>query len=220
MVERVGTGIPGLDENIEGGFPKGSLNLITGGPGSGKTTFCIQFLNEGLEKGEKCLYVTTGQQPEEIKEDAEEYGIDLNEDNLAMAHISPSNNVAEDIREQISDESFDRIVLDSLSVFEMYWGEKDHLRKYINKLMEHFRDISGTVVITSERSNEDGPLSRFGIAEYIVDGVLLLKGYSLGETTYRSAKIVKMRRTAIDGEGLSVVLDGNGISVIDEEEFS
>jgi len=50
MVERVNTGIKGLDNYIEDGFPEGSVTLVTGGPGVGKTTFCLNFLEEGLEK--------------------------------------------------------------------------------------------------------------------------------------------------------------------------
>jgi KaiC/GvpD/RAD55 family RecA-like ATPase len=217
MIERVSTGVPGLDKYINGGFPEGSLSLVTGGPGSGKTTFCIKFVEEGIEKGENCLYITTGQRTEDIKMDAESYGIDLDDENLTIDRVSPSNDVAEDIRTQISNENFDRVVLDSLSVFEMHWGEKDHLRKYINKLMEHFRDIDGTVVVTSERPGDGSSLSRMNIAEYIVDGVIKLEGYALGETTYRSLQVVKMRRTNIDGSILDMNIDENGISVEESE---
>lgn len=219
MTDRVGTGVPGLDERIEGGFPKSSVSLVTGGPGSGKTTFCSQFVEEGLKNGDKCLYITTGQKPRAVREDAEEFGIDLDHDELTMAEISPSNDVAEDIRKQVAGQSFDRIVLDSLSVFELHWGEKDHLRKYINKLMDHFRDINATVVVTSERDGSSGRLSRFGIAEYVVDAVILLQGYALGETAYRSARIIKMRRTQLDGNVLSLEIGDKGISLESEEEF-
>lgn len=219
MVERVSTGISGLDEQIEQGFPKSSVTLVTGGPGSGKTTFCTQFITEGLKKDDKCLYITTGQKPEAVRQDAEEFGFELEGENLTMAEISPSNDVAESIRDQVAGQSFDRIVLDSLSVFELHWGEKDHLRKYINKLMDHFRNIDATVVVTSERDGSSDRLTRFGIAEYVVDAVILLQGYALGETAYRSARIIKMRRTDIDGNMMSLDIGDNGISLDEEEDF-
>jgi len=220
MVERINTGIEGLDDEIQGGFPKDSVTLVTGGPGAGKTTFSTQFVTEGLENGEKCLYITTGQKPDEIRENAADFGMDLDNEDLDLIHVSPSNDVASKITDNIVDEKFDRIVLDSLSVFEMHWGEKDHLRKYINQLIEHFRDIDSTVVVTSERPNDrDGKLSRFGIAEFIVDGVILVEGFALGEATYRTAKIVKMRRTKVDGDVLEVEIDNNGFSMIQEETF-
>jgi len=56
-VERIETGIEGLDDLIDGGFPESSVTLISGGTGTGKTTFCNQFLMQGIEKGQKCLYI-------------------------------------------------------------------------------------------------------------------------------------------------------------------
>ena len=57
MVERVETGAEGLDEVTEGGFPKGSLILLAGEPGTGKTVFSAQFLAKGAELGEPGVYV-------------------------------------------------------------------------------------------------------------------------------------------------------------------
>ncbi|WP_414836932.1 RAD55 family ATPase [Candidatus Nanohalococcus occultus] len=219
---RLSTGTDGLDEFLEGGFLEGSVNLVTGGPGSGKTTMCSQYIRAGLENDEKCLYITTGQRPSDVRQDAKSFGIelDITDDNLSMAHVSPSENVAEDIKERIADSSFERIVLDSISVFEMNWGQKEQIRKYVNRLMEHFRDISATVLVTSERpESESGKLSRFGVAEFIVDGVILLNGYALGETTYRSARVIKMRRTNISGEILNVELNGDGLSISPAERL-
>lgn len=220
MVERTNTGIPGLDDELEGGFPSDSVTLVTGGPGAGKTTFCTQFTGQGLQNGERCLYITTGQRPKDIRDAASDFNIDLDDENLDIIHVSPSTDVASKITNNIVDEKFDRIVLDSLSIFEMHWGEKDRLRKYINQLIEHFRDIDATVVITSERpDSKHGKLSRFGIAEFIVDGVILLQGYALGETAYRSAQIVKMRRTSIEGDVVSMNITDEGIVVERDETF-
>lgn len=219
MVERVATGVDGLDERIEDGLPEGSVTLITGGPGAGKTTFCMQYVNEGLDSGEKCLYIATGQDPEKVKQDAGELGMDLEREGLTMARVSPSNDVAGNIKDKIMDQSFDRIVLDSLSVFEMHWGEKDRLRKYINKLMDHFEGIDATVLVTSERpEKQSGKLSRFGVAEFIVDAIIKLEGFALGDAAYRSMQVVKMRRTSIDGKILAVELDENGLSVKPEQK--
>ena len=55
-IERVKTGVPGLDEIISGGFPKGTITLISGPPGGGKTILCCQFLYKGVEEGDKCLF--------------------------------------------------------------------------------------------------------------------------------------------------------------------
>ena len=60
---RIGTGIPGLDDMIEGGIPFPSTMLLAGDAGTGKTTFCLQFLFEGAKRGERGLYLTTLSEP-------------------------------------------------------------------------------------------------------------------------------------------------------------
>ncbi len=58
MIERVPTGVQGLDDLIEGGFPKNSIVIISGEPGTGKTTFALQFIYEGVKKGEPGVFIT------------------------------------------------------------------------------------------------------------------------------------------------------------------
>jgi len=77
-IERVSSGVPGLDELIRGGFPKQSVTLISGGPGSGKTTFALQMLVSGAEKrNEPGVYATLTETPEELKLDASSFGWNL-----------------------------------------------------------------------------------------------------------------------------------------------
>ncbi|HYQ97143.1 MAG TPA: ATPase domain-containing protein, partial [Candidatus Nitrosocosmicus sp.] len=75
--ERATTGIPGLDQLLEGGFPKGRSVLVTGEPGTGKTIFALQFLVEGLRRGEKGIYVAADEGPTDIIEQAASLGWDL-----------------------------------------------------------------------------------------------------------------------------------------------
>jgi len=77
MVERVPSGIPGLDDLIEGGFVKGSINLIAGTTGTCKTTFCSQFIWHGLQINEPGVYVTVEQEAEEIIESSKRFGFDF-----------------------------------------------------------------------------------------------------------------------------------------------
>ena len=63
-IDRVPTGISGLDELIEGGLPKERTTLICGGPGAGKTTFAIEFLYNGIKFGERGMFVTLSDDPQ------------------------------------------------------------------------------------------------------------------------------------------------------------
>lgn len=71
---KVPIGVEGLDAMLRGGVPKGSVTLLRGGPGAGKTTLSLQFLLEGIKRGEKGLYVSLEESPEEILMNAEPYG--------------------------------------------------------------------------------------------------------------------------------------------------
>jgi KaiC/GvpD/RAD55 family RecA-like ATPase len=78
-MERIKTGIRGLDELIQGGFPKGSNIVVTGAPGSGKSIFGMSFIAEGCKNGEKCLYITVEQTPDDIVDQAFQFGWDFNQ---------------------------------------------------------------------------------------------------------------------------------------------
>ena len=76
-LDRVSTGIKGLDEVLKGGLPKGRTILVVGSPGSGKTTFAVQFLVGGAKAGEPGLYVSLDETPERVKVDLSSFGWDL-----------------------------------------------------------------------------------------------------------------------------------------------
>jgi KaiC/GvpD/RAD55 family RecA-like ATPase len=76
-MERVLSGIKGLDEILGGGFPKGRTILVVGSPGSGKTIFALQFLRAGASAGERSIYITFDEKPEQVKENVLEFGWDL-----------------------------------------------------------------------------------------------------------------------------------------------
>jgi len=73
-VQRAKSGIAGLDEILDGGFPAGHFYLIEGHPGTGKTTLAMQFLMEGLKEGESGLYVTLSESKDELLEVARSHG--------------------------------------------------------------------------------------------------------------------------------------------------
>jgi len=76
-LDRVSTGIKGLDDVLKGGLPKGRTILVVGSPGSGKTTFAVQFLVGGTKAGEAGLYVSLDETPERVKVDLSSFGWDL-----------------------------------------------------------------------------------------------------------------------------------------------
>jgi circadian clock protein KaiC len=120
---RVPTGIPGFDELIEGGFPKNSSILICGGPGTGKTIFCLQYIiNGALKYNEKSLYVTFEQRSDALRDQAKQFGWDLNKmekDGKIKIMSFPIDKITrkmiEDIKAIVKKENIKRLVIDSLS---------------------------------------------------------------------------------------------------------
>lgn len=79
IMNRIPTGIKGLDDVLNGGLPKGRIILVVGSPGSGKTTFAMQFLVGGAKAGESGLYVTLDEKPELVKENLASYNWSLDD---------------------------------------------------------------------------------------------------------------------------------------------
>lgn len=219
--DRISTGVEGLDEIIQGGFPEESVTMLTGGPGTGKTTFSCQFLYEGLKQGENCMYISTEERPNEIKGDASQFGIDFDKytSHFRIPYIVPSDDIMDEITEMVTEGDHDRIVLDSISVLAMFWGEDRNIRMLIKDLINQLRKSGATVLITAELPGEEGKLSRHGVTEYVVDGVIKMQGFALGESSFRSAQVVKMRRTEIDGNVLNIAIDDDGMSIEKDDTF-
>ncbi len=81
-MKKIPTGIPGFDEILNGGLEKGWSYLIKGGPGSGKTIFGLQFLIEGVKRGEKVVYISFDETKEEVKRQAKNFGWDIDKGNF------------------------------------------------------------------------------------------------------------------------------------------
>ncbi len=124
QMERVKTGIPGFDDLIEGGIPKGFNVLVTGTPGTGKTIFALQYLYSGAMKGENGLLVTLDSKRQELIEQAQCFGWDLEslhkQDKLSILEV-PMDKVEMDLFSMIEDEvqriDAKRLVFDNLMNF-------------------------------------------------------------------------------------------------------
>ncbi len=227
-VERITTGIPGLDDKIEGGFVKGSTILITGGTGTGKTTFCCQYLWEGVKKGEPGIYITLEEDPEDIKEDVKRYGFDFTEYEkkglFKFAYQNPFevSDISTAVVDAISSINAKRVVLDPISLVGMYVKEPAVLRKRLFSIIMMLKKQGVTSIITSEildneiGEDKGGSLSRDGVSEFIADGVIILNLFGIGEGISRSLMVRKMRRTKHSADVLPMELGKNGMELRDD----
>ncbi len=225
--ERIESGIPGLDKLIQGGFVKNSINLVAGQTGAGKTIFCTQYLLHGLRKGEKGLYISLGQEADEILADVASFGWDVElkkfsiQGKFSLISLEPSS--IEDLivatAEAVRKLNPVRLVLDSLSVAEMGWkmGETDvsKVRSQVFSYMKTIKKLGLTSLLITEIPETDvRALSRFGFEEFIADAVITLHylEYAIG-TLNRSLIIRKMRRTDHGADVYPMRISNKGIDV-------
>jgi circadian clock protein KaiC len=199
-VERVKSGVPGFDDLVEGGFPKGFSVLVSGSPGTGKTIFGLHFLNEGLNNGEKCAYVTYSQSPKDILDQAAEFGWNMT--GLQFVELKP-----EEFEEAFAGKKFDRMVMDSLSSIAVM--TRDSLGRFITKSKE----MGCTCILVSELPKESVWLSRDTISEFLTDGVVLLKSVEAAGEVKNLLKVEKMRSTAIQKKSNIYNITGKGFEV-------
>lgn len=186
---------------MEGGFVKGSTVLISGGAGTGKTIFCVQYIMEGLRRGENCMFITLEQRPEDIIGDVKRFGWDLEKytksKKLLLEYQDPFQvaDITSPLLDKIQQHKIQRVALDSTAVFGMYYKDAFEIRKQLFKLLNGLKGIDVTSLLTSELPEEPKTLAKFGVEEFIVDGLIILHFLGIGEKNYHSLQIRKMRRT-------------------------
>ena len=220
-VERVSTGVAKLDKLIEGGLVKGSSTLVTGGAGTGKTIMCVQFLWEGLKRGENCMYITLEESPADIISDAKSFGWDLEsyvkKGKMIIDYKDPFRvtDIVTPLIESIKNNKIQRVVVDSTSNMGLYFKDEFEVRKQLFKLLTAIKNTGATAVVTAEIVENGSSVSRFGVEEFTTDGVIILKASSLGKDVARTLEVKKMRRTNMIGGNHTFEFGKDGIKVTD-----
>lgn len=215
---RVQTGITGLDHILHGGLPQGKSYLISGEPGTGKTTFSAQFILEGLKHGENGIYISVDEKPAHVVEDAESLGWDLRtpveNGRLTLLDVSPyfnwvrqgknnqidTNEVIQDLAKQIRRINAKRLVFDSIVPLVLHRERIHDVQEFIRELIFSIDDNLGcTTLMTSHIW--PGALGRaeHSVEEFLVSGVIGLRLVKGEEGRFKRALFVrKMRATPVE----------------------
>lgn len=203
---RVSTGIAGLDHLLRGGLPANRLHLIEGEPGTGKTTLALQFLREGCERDEACLYVTLSETNAELWGVAQSHGWTLQ--GIEVFELSPTGGRSDEqytlyhpaeielaemikrllaVTERVKPQ---RVVLDSLSEMRLLARDPLRYRREILALKEYFAGRDCTVLMLDDKTSETGDLQLQSIAHAVI---LLEQVPSEYGRSRRRIRIVKVR---------------------------
>ena len=206
MVDRIRSGIEGLDEMLEGGFPKSHMVVVMGSFGTGKTAFGLQFLNQGLKDGEKGIYITLEEDERSIIDDARAFGWDLkphiDSKKLVIVKLEPTDakttisRIKSELPEFIKAFGATRIVIDSVSLLNMLFDNEHDKRVALFNLTQLIKKTGATCIMTAEVKDENPLATRDGLAEYVSDGVVALRYVEVADKNEMqlTLRIVKMRR--------------------------
>jgi KaiC/GvpD/RAD55 family RecA-like ATPase len=233
---RASTGIPGLDQQLEGGFPAGRSVLVCGGPGTGKTTLATQFLASGIAAGQPGVLVSVDQKPRHLLEDAARFGWDF-EDAMrrhALAVLDPApyftaardpakrleaRQLTAELARRTRDIQARRLVIDSLSSIVPSDVTRDFAREFLRTLIFAIEDNLGCTAVLTWSDPGAGSSARIGQAEAetLATGILDLKVVATSSGHHQRRLFVrKMRGTLTDlteqtyaiRPGRGVVLEG------------
>lgn len=203
--DRVLTGIDGLDEMLGGGVPRGHIVTVMGSFGTGKTTFGVQFLMQGLINGEKGVFISLEEDADAIVANASSFSWDLRpylkEKKLLVVKLEPADakatiaRVKSELPEFIKKSGATRVVVDSVSLLNMMAADDAERRARLFGLCQQLRSTGATCVFTAEVKDDNPRSSRDGLVEYVSDGVIGLRFNERDNGDVQLViQIIKMRR--------------------------
>jgi len=225
-MERVKTGIPGLDELMNGGIPKNQLVLLTGTSGTGKTILCNQFVFNGVKEfKDNGVYLSFEEPVDFIKENAKLFGwnFDVIEKSGKFQFIRYDPYRIEDVFDMlestIREVGASRVVIDSISALALYVRDNAELRRMIYNLSHILRKLDCTALMVSEIVHGTEPrLSRYGVEEFVADSVIVMY-YERIETLFtRAIQVWKLRGSKHSEKLHPYEITKNGIVIHPKQE--
>jgi circadian clock protein KaiC len=221
--ERKKTGVGGLDEMLGGGIPGGYSMLVVGPSGSGKTMLGSQFVIEGVANGEAAVIAIFEKRPEEYLR-ASSKGAELDrlirEEKIRLVYIRPLDlsvdETLEELREAVLRSGATRVVIDSLSGFELALAPsyRDDFRESLYRMVGALTGLGVTVMLTVEVTDSftELRLSPQGIS-FLTDGIILMKFVEIAGALQKVLIVVKMRASAHSHDIREYRITGDGILV-------
>ena len=224
---RIPTGVRGFDRLIEGGLLAGKTYLLTGPPGSGKTTFSMHFLLEGARRGENTAYVSLIHNPTEAVKDMARF------DPSVWSYVKSGRMVLHDygkslwkgagkpptwgsvlmsIKEIAASQRISRLVIDSLTAIEFSNTDPAEKRAQLANFIRTIEEMGITAVLVAELTDPD----RYTEEHYLTDGVIMLHYFmdDVAGDMVRGVQVLKMRRTRHETRIFPLRLTEEGLVVV------
>jgi len=212
-MKRLSTGVEGLDNIIQGGYPENRVIVISGSPGSGKTTVSMQFLIAGAMANEQGMFITTLENPRTVIENMSRYSLNLQsfikDKSIIFVDMGPnieafqgsstsivptSSFVINKITEYVKKWKITRLGIDSSSVIKYSTTGKISEQKELGKFIRKLKDLGCTTILISELSKSEA----YSMEHFLSHGVIFMHNFLFGDSMVRSIQIIKMSGTKHD----------------------
>lgn len=223
-IDRCPTGITGFDSLCQGGLVRNSDNVLIGGPGTGKTTFLLQFLwNGATSLNENGLYCSFEPDILDTLKDAMALGWDfqrLNEqEKVKFLKFSPQTDVQElkkELSNLISRHNIKRICFDPISVLALHLSDEGKIREAIFELSSLMKRLNVTTIFSDENLenlNYHNSTKKTDIIKFLSDSIIEFYESGIQGVSDRTIRIAKMRRTAHIRRPVGMSITNSGIQV-------
>jgi KaiC/GvpD/RAD55 family RecA-like ATPase len=247
-MDRVVTGIKGLDEVLKGGLPKGRTILVVGSPGSGKTTFAMQFLVGGAKAGEGGLYVSLDDKPENVKVNLASFNWNLDSlehdgkitfidatqlrrpmQRIYPGTVEPENSVSLVLPEltlgglartirRIAAEESVQRIVIDPITSLMLRYVEEPKRRRATLMFFDTLESTGASCLVTSELRESRLARRFQLEEYLSQGVILLHTIIREGNVIRAIQVEKMRGIAHDAQLRPYQIGPSGIDVFPKDK--
>lgn len=220
-------GVKYLDEMINGGLKAGSSTSLVGPPGSGKTILGLKFLEEGLKRGETCIYFGFYEEPSRLLTKAGSIGVDLTpylkNHKLIMFWYPPTENLLDELSEilitQVSEKKASRVLVDGIDGLKMSSAYPGRMTNYLAAFSILLRHSGATTVFTEETSFNMTTNTTFGEHSALLENIILLRYVEVLSRLHRLISIIKVRESEYDTSVREFSISSQGITV-NQNSFS
>ena len=240
-VERIKTGIQGLDQVLKGGLRRNSSILVTGAPGTGKTILALQFIYYGAkDHNENGIFISTEESLDVLDQSARNMGMDLASMvkkgkiffiQKPIATLKGGISSIRGLTDAIKKNNVKRVALDSLIFFEYLYprfdGNKMEFRRQVLIFIQEMKKAGVTFLVVSERSVTDFDRLTYDMMDFVFEGIILLSRIRKGSYFERVLTVAKIRGQdhsldvypiAIGNDGLKILFDQTPFSLVEKEE--
>lgn len=240
-IEKIKTGIPGLDKILKGGLRKNSSLLVTGAPGTGKTIMALQFVYNGAKLyNEPGIFISTEEGLNDLRNFARNLGMDIEKMEKAgkmflvekpLALMKGGIVSVKGLMDLIKKKKIKRVALDSLMFFEYLYprfnNNEIEFRRHVLLFMKKMKGADVTFMTVSERKITDIDRLEYDMMDFVFEGFVVLSRIRKGSYFERILTVVKIRGqdhsldvypVSIGKGGLKVLADQVPFSLVEKEE--